>query len=60
MVFEIYIDRANQWRWRMIAGNNRILGDSGEGYVNRGDCEAIVDWIKKNASAAQVLVKAPR
>jgi len=60
MVFEIYIDQANQWRWRILAGNNRIIGDSGEGYIHRSDCEAMVEWIKKNALAAQVHVKAPR
>jgi hypothetical protein len=60
MTFEIYLDRANQWRWRMLAGNNRIIGDSGESYHNRSDCEAMVEWIKKNAPTAQVLVKALR
>lgn len=60
MTFEIYVDRSNQWRWRMLAGNNRIIGDSGEGYQNRSDCENMVEWIKKNALTAQVQVKTPR
>ncbi|NOT34005.1 MAG: DUF1508 domain-containing protein [Candidatus Eisenbacteria bacterium] len=57
MSFEIYVDRSNQWRWRMFANNNRIIGDSGEAYHNRTDCEAMVDWIKRNALTAQVRVK---
>ena len=60
MTLEIYLDRSNQWRWRMTAGNNRIIGDSGEGYNNRSDCEAMVEWIKKNAPVAQVHVTTPR
>lgn len=57
MTFVIYVDRANEWRWRMFANNNRVIGDSGEGYKHRSDCEAMVDWIKRNALTAQVQVK---
>jgi uncharacterized protein YegP (UPF0339 family) len=30
-----------QWRWRLVAGNGRIIA-SGEGYNNKVDCEAAV------------------
>lgn len=56
MIFVIYVDQARQYRWRLFAGNNRILADSGESYHHRQDCESAVDLIKKNASAAQVRV----
>lgn len=32
---EVYKDRKGEWRWRVIAPNGRILGDSGEGYKRR-------------------------
>lgn len=35
---EVYKDGAGQWRWRRVAGNGRIVADSGEGYANRSDC----------------------
>ncbi len=38
--WEIYKDAKNEWRWRRIAGNNRIVGASTEGYKNRHDCVA--------------------
>jgi uncharacterized protein YegP (UPF0339 family) len=60
LTFQIYTDQANQYRWRLFAANNRIIGDSGEGYHNLPDCESAVELIKKNASTAQVQVKAPR
>jgi uncharacterized protein YegP (UPF0339 family) len=60
LTFQIYIDQSNQYRWRLYAANNRIIGDSGEGYVNLRDCEAMVELIKKNAPTAQVQVKTPR
>lgn len=30
--FVIYKDAANEYRWRLIAKNGRIVADSGEGY----------------------------
>jgi uncharacterized protein YegP (UPF0339 family) len=60
LTFVIYVDQANQYRWRLFAGNNRIIGDSGEGYHHQADCESAIDLIKKNAPTAQVQVKTPR
>lgn len=43
---EIYEDEAGEWRWRLKAGNNRIVADSGEGYTREHDArEAVVDVI---------------
>jgi uncharacterized protein YegP (UPF0339 family) len=36
--FEVYVDTANQWRWRVRAANGRIIADSGEGYSSRQAC----------------------
>lgn len=36
---EFYQDRKNQWRWRAIALNGRIVADSAEGYHRLADCE---------------------
>ena len=60
LTFVIYLDGSNQYRWRLFAGNNRIIGDSGEAYHNLRDCESAVELIKKNAPTAQVQVKTPR
>jgi uncharacterized protein YegP (UPF0339 family) len=32
MKFIIYKDAANEYRWRLQSGNNRIVADSSEGY----------------------------
>lgn len=48
--FEMYRDVNGQWRWRLQAGNNRIVATSGEGYVNKADCRAMIDWIKANSA----------
>lgn len=35
---ELYRDSIGEWRWVIFADNGRRVADSGEGYVNRGDC----------------------
>lgn len=31
--FQIYQDKVGEWRWRLVAGNGRIVADGGEGYT---------------------------
>lgn len=33
--FEIYQDAHDEWRWRLVHANGKILADSGEGYTQR-------------------------
>lgn len=37
MKFKVYKDRRGEWRWRLLAANNRKIADSGEGYLNQSD-----------------------
>ncbi len=37
------------WRWRMIAGNGRVLADSGEAYEHRVDCEHGLSLVRDKA-----------
>lgn len=32
---EVYEDTRGEWRWRIVAANGEIIGDSAEGYVGR-------------------------
>ncbi|MCI4663234.1 MAG: DUF1508 domain-containing protein [Neomegalonema sp.] len=38
--FEVYQDRREEWRWRRIASNGKIVGAACEGYKDRKDCES--------------------
>lgn len=51
MAYWIYRDANNQWRWRLIAVNNRIIANSGEGYFNKTDCLHAIDLVKGSANA---------
>lgn len=43
-----------EWRWRLLAKNNRTVADSGEGYRNKTDCEAAIALIQAEAPYAAV------
>jgi uncharacterized protein YegP (UPF0339 family) len=52
--FEVYEDRAKEFRWRLKASNGQIVAASSEGYNARAGCEHAIDLIKKNVAKAQV------
>ena len=51
MRYNLYTDSAGYYRWRLYAANNRIIADSGEGYINRSDCVSAIDLVKASYSA---------
>jgi len=51
MRYIIYRDRSNFWRWQLIAANNRVIADSGEGYSNKTDCLSGINLVKGSHSA---------
>ena len=36
--FQLYRDKAGEWRWRFMSGNGRIIADSAEGYKRKDAC----------------------
>lgn len=40
-----------EWRWRLVAANNRIVASSGEGYENKNDCVAAIRRVQGCAGA---------
>lgn len=43
--FEVYVDAGTQWRWRMVDGNNRIVGVSGESFTRERDARRATENI---------------
>lgn len=48
--FLIYLDAGGHFRWRLQAGNSKIIADSGEGYVNLADCEHGIALVQQSGS----------
>ena len=52
--FELYEDRAGEFRWRLVHDNGNIIADSGEGYTTLGDARTGIESVKTNAPGAEV------
>ncbi len=52
--FQLYRDKASEWRWRLVHRNGRILADSGEGYVSRSNARRAVETVAETAGEAAV------
>jgi uncharacterized protein YegP (UPF0339 family) len=49
--YEVYKDLSQQWRWRLVAANYKIIANSGESYWNKSDCMHAIDLVKGSFSA---------
>lgn len=52
--FEVYNDKAGEFRFRLKAGNGQIIA-IGEGYTTRANCINGIESVKKNAPDAEVV-----
>ncbi|MGE5535833.1 MAG: YegP family protein [Acidobacteriota bacterium] len=51
MAYYMYRDVNNLWRWRLLAGNNRNIANSGEEYFNEADCLHAINLVKGSSAA---------
>ncbi|AXG08779.1 DUF1508 domain-containing protein [Haloplanus rubicundus] len=56
--FEVYEDRAGEWRWRLRHRNGEIVADGGEGYASRRGAREAVGRVKQRADGAAVETEA--
>ena len=52
--FEVYADKAGEFRFRLKARNGQIIAVS-EGYKTKAACENGIESVKKNAQDAQIV-----
>lgn len=52
--FEMYTDKAGEFRFRLKAGNGEVIATS-EGYKAKASCENGIESVKKNAPEAEVV-----
>ena len=52
--YELYTDKAGQFRFRLKAANGQIIATS-EGYKSKDGCENGIQSVKKNAPEAEVV-----
>ena len=54
--FEVYTDKAGEFRFRLKATNGQIIAVS-EGYKANASCMKGIESVKKNAADAEIVVK---
>jgi uncharacterized protein YegP (UPF0339 family) len=52
--FELYKDKAGEFRFRFKDGEGNLLASSGKGYETKADCQKVIDAIKREAARAKV------
>ena len=52
--FEVYSDKAGEYRWRLQSGNNKIIAISSEGYKEKASCIEGIKLVKELAPIAKV------
>lgn len=52
--FETYQDNKNEWRWRFVATNGRIIAVSSEGYRAEPDCVNGINLVQNEGPKAPV------
>ncbi|EKJ86032.1 DUF1508 domain-containing protein [Leptospira bourretii] len=52
--FEIYKDKAGEFRFRLKAANGEIIASS-EGYSSKQACESGINSVKNNAPTAEIV-----
>ncbi len=53
--YELYEDKAGEYRWRLRHRNGNIIADSGEGYASKQNAEDAIERIQGYAPEADVL-----
>jgi uncharacterized protein YegP (UPF0339 family) len=51
MIFHLYQDIRNEWRWYLAAPNGIKLAAATQGYVRRGDCVQAIKRMKEATNA---------
>ncbi|MFP4188522.1 MAG: YegP family protein, partial [Halobacteriales archaeon] len=47
----VFKDAADEWRWRLVSSNGRIIADSGEGYTERNDAVEALKRVRGYSTA---------
>jgi uncharacterized protein YegP (UPF0339 family) len=48
--FELYKDKAGEYRWRLKAANGEIMATPGQGYKAMADAKSNIESVKKSAT----------
>ena len=54
LTFEVYKDKAGEYRWRLKAANGAVLATPGQGYKAKADAKNGIEVVKKAATSEKI------
>lgn len=57
MKFELYLDKAGDWRWRLKHSNGNILATTSEGYASKAAALKCIQNVKESGAAEVIEVQ---
>lgn len=55
--FELFRDRADEWRWRLVHRNGNVIASGGEGYTSKQNALKGLRSVRRNAPGAEIVSK---
>ena len=52
--FQVYKDKSEKYRWRLVTQNKNVIATSGQGYADKRGAMNGIESLKKNAANARV------
>ncbi len=52
--FELYSDKAGEYRWRLKSANGQVIATGGEGYTNKAGALNGIAAVQRDAPAAGI------
>jgi len=53
-ILQVYLDKADQWRWRLKTNDQEIVGVSGMGFDSKEECIRHVEEVIQYAKDARI------
>lgn len=53
--FQLYLDAARQWRWRLVAHNGQTIAASGEAFYSKENAERSARLVQAVAGSATIV-----
>jgi len=55
MKFEIYPDKKDEYRWRLVSSNGQTIASSGEAFASKANARRAAENVKENAGKADIV-----
>lgn len=55
LLFVIYQDGSQQYRWKCTSDNGKTIAESSDSYEDRAACEAKIHWLQQSTPSSRIV-----